>query len=87
MFFFPVFGNLLLRLFDVPLSMVQVVGGVILMRIGLDLFAVSQQQHDSGKRRCRSGCFLHSDGHADHGRSRRDCHCDRPDLNNQEFRA
>jgi MarC family membrane protein len=41
MFFFLVFGNLLLRLFDVPLSMVRVVGGVILMRIGFDLFAPS----------------------------------------------
>ncbi len=41
MFFFLVFGNLLLRLFDVPLSMVRVVGGVILMRIGFELFAPS----------------------------------------------
>jgi multiple antibiotic resistance protein len=41
MFFFLVFGNLLLRLFEVPLSMVRVVGGVILMRIGFDLFAPS----------------------------------------------
>ena len=41
MFFFLIFGNLLLRLFDVPLSMVRVVGGVILMRIGFALFAPS----------------------------------------------
>jgi len=41
MFFFLVFGNLLLRLFEVPLSMVRVVGGVILMRIGFELFAPS----------------------------------------------
>jgi multiple antibiotic resistance protein len=41
MFFFLIFGNLLLRLFDVPLSMVRVVGGVILMRIGFELFAPS----------------------------------------------
>jgi len=39
MFFFLIFGNLLLRLFDVPLSMIRVVGGVILMRIGFELFA------------------------------------------------
>lgn len=41
MLFFLIFGNLLLRLFDVPLSMVRVVGGVILMRIGFELFAPS----------------------------------------------
>ncbi len=37
-FFFLLFGTLLLRLFDVPLSMVKVVGGVILTRVGFDLF-------------------------------------------------
>jgi multiple antibiotic resistance protein len=41
MFFFLIFGNLLLRLFDVPLSMVRVVGGIVLMRIGFELFAPS----------------------------------------------
>ncbi|MBX9915079.1 MAG: NAAT family transporter [Pseudomonadaceae bacterium] len=41
MLFFLIFGNLLLRLFEVPLSMVRVVGGVILMRIGFELFAPS----------------------------------------------
>ena len=39
MFFFLIFGNLLLRLFEVPLSMIRVVGGVILMRLGFELFA------------------------------------------------
>ncbi|MHB2166547.1 MarC family protein [Alsobacter sp. R-9] len=38
-FFFLIFGNLLMRLFDVPLSMVRIVGGIILMKIGFDLFA------------------------------------------------
>jgi multiple antibiotic resistance protein len=42
MFFFLIFGNVLLRLFDVPLSMVRVVGGVILMRIGFELFSPSE---------------------------------------------
>ncbi|MGE8187151.1 MarC family protein [Pseudomonas sp. NPDC086278] len=41
MFFFLIFGNMLLRLFEVPLSMIRVVGGVILMRIGFELFAPS----------------------------------------------
>ena len=37
-FFFLLFGTLLLRIFGVPLSMVRVVGGLILMRIGFSLF-------------------------------------------------
>jgi multiple antibiotic resistance protein len=37
-FFFLLFGTLLLRIFEVPLSMVRVVGGVILTRVGFDLF-------------------------------------------------
>lgn len=39
MFFFVLFGTLLLRLFGVSLSMVQVVGGIILTRIGFELFS------------------------------------------------
>jgi multiple antibiotic resistance protein len=38
MFFFLLFGNLVLRLFEVPLSMVRIVGGIILVRIGFQLF-------------------------------------------------
>ena len=37
-FFFLVFGTLMLRIFGVPLAMVRVVGGIILMRIGFELF-------------------------------------------------
>jgi multiple antibiotic resistance protein len=40
-FFFLVFGTLVLRLFAVPLSMVRIVGGIILMRIGFSLFLPS----------------------------------------------
>src|SRR5579871_345387 len=42
-FFFLVFGTLLLQLFGVPLSMVRIVGGIILMRIGFELFTPSPQ--------------------------------------------
>jgi multiple antibiotic resistance protein len=42
-FFFLVFGTLLLRLFGVPLAMVRIVGGIILMRIGFELFLPSPQ--------------------------------------------
>ncbi|MBS0560408.1 MAG: MarC family protein [Proteobacteria bacterium] len=38
LFFFLVFGTALLKVFDVPLSMVRIVGGIILMRIGFSLF-------------------------------------------------
>lgn len=38
MLFFLLFGNLVLRIFDVPLSMVRIVGGIILMRVGFSLF-------------------------------------------------
>jgi multiple antibiotic resistance protein len=44
-FFFLVFGTLMLRLFGVPLAMVRVVGGIILMRIGFELFT---PQKDAG---------------------------------------
>ncbi len=40
-FFFLIFGTLLLRLFGVPLSMVRIVGGIILMKIGFELFSPS----------------------------------------------
>src|SRR6516165_3440088 len=41
MFFFLLFGTLMLRIFGVPLSMVRIVGGIILMRIGFELFLPS----------------------------------------------
>jgi multiple antibiotic resistance protein len=41
MFFFLIFGNLTLRIFEVPLSMVRMVGGIILVRIGFSLFMPS----------------------------------------------
>jgi multiple antibiotic resistance protein len=40
-FFFLIFGKLILWIFDVPLSMVRIVGGIILMRIGFELFSPS----------------------------------------------
>jgi multiple antibiotic resistance protein len=39
MFFFLVFGTLLLKAFGVSLSMIRIVGGIVLVRIGFDLFA------------------------------------------------
>lgn len=41
MFFFLIFGTLIMRIFGVPLSMVRIVGGIILMRLGFELFAPS----------------------------------------------
>jgi len=39
MFFFFIFGNLVLRVFGIPLSMVRIVGGIILTRLGFALFS------------------------------------------------
>jgi len=41
MFFFLAFGTIILKIFGVPLSMVRIVGGIILMRLGFALFAGS----------------------------------------------
>jgi multiple antibiotic resistance protein len=39
MFFFFIFGTLVLRVFGIPLSMVRIVGGIILTRLGFALFS------------------------------------------------
>jgi len=39
--FFLIFGTLILRLFGVPLAMVRIVGGIILVKIGFELFSPS----------------------------------------------
>jgi len=47
-FFFLIFGTLLLRIFGVPLSMVRIAGGIILMKIGFQLFSSSPSgKHDA----------------------------------------
>jgi multiple antibiotic resistance protein len=40
-FFFLIFGTLLMAIFGVPLSMVRIAGGIILMKIGFELFSSS----------------------------------------------
>jgi multiple antibiotic resistance protein len=39
MFFFLICGPLLLKAFGVPLAMIRVVGGIVLMKIGFELFS------------------------------------------------
>ncbi len=39
MFFFLIFGTLLLKVFGVPLPMVRIAGGIILTRLGFQLFS------------------------------------------------
>ena len=46
--FFLIFGTLLLRLFGVPLSMVRIAGGIVLMRIGFELFSPPPAGEGSG---------------------------------------
>jgi multiple antibiotic resistance protein len=41
LFFFLVFGTAMLKVFEVPLSMVRIVGGIVLLRIGFGLFLPS----------------------------------------------
>ena len=41
LFFFLVFGTAMLKIFEVPLSMVRIVGGIVLLRIGFSLFLPS----------------------------------------------
>ena len=41
LFFFLVFGTLILRIFGISLSMVRIVGGIVLLRIGFELFSGS----------------------------------------------
>jgi MarC family membrane protein len=41
LFFFLVFGTAMLKVFGVPLSMVRIVGGIVLLRIGFGLFLPS----------------------------------------------
>ncbi|WP_374306293.1 MarC family protein [Methylocella sp.] len=41
LFFFLIFGAFILNVFGVPLSMVRIVGGIILTKIGFELFAPS----------------------------------------------
>jgi multiple antibiotic resistance protein len=41
LFFFLVFGTAMLKVFEVPLSMVRIVGGIVLLRIGFSLFLPS----------------------------------------------
>ncbi len=48
LFFFLVFGTLLLKVFDVPLSMVRIVGGIILMKIGFSLFDPARTSPSGG---------------------------------------
>jgi multiple antibiotic resistance protein len=49
MFFFLIFGTLILRVFGIPLSMVRIVGGIILTRLGFALFS-SRSMDAAGER-------------------------------------
>jgi len=53
MFFFLIFGTLILRIFGIPLSMVRIVGGIILTRLGFMLF--SARSADAAKHQATSG--------------------------------
>ncbi len=44
MLFFMLFGTFVLKIFGVPLSMVRIVGGIILVRIGFEMFLPSSAE-------------------------------------------
>ena len=46
-FFFLIFGKFIMWIFGVPLSMVRIVGGIVLMRIGFELFSPSRSRASS----------------------------------------
>jgi multiple antibiotic resistance protein len=48
MFFFLLFGALLLRVFGVPLSMARIAGGIILTQLGFSLFSSPPTAPESG---------------------------------------
>lgn len=49
MFFFLIFGTLILRVFGIPLSMVRIVGGIILTRLGFALFSSRPKDTTQGQ--------------------------------------
>jgi multiple antibiotic resistance protein len=53
MFFFLIFGTLILRIFGIPLSMVRIVGGIILTHVGFSLF--SARSADAAKDQAAAG--------------------------------
>src|SRR5215472_6463896 len=53
MFFFLIFGTLILRVFGIPLSMIRIVGGIILTRLGFALF--SSRPTDAAKGQATDG--------------------------------
>jgi multiple antibiotic resistance protein len=62
LFFFLLFGTFLLRIFEVSLSMVRIVGGIILLRIGFELFSGSSSGGSmiapAGRRATSRSCHL-----------------------------
>ena len=44
MLFFVLFGTIVLKIFGVPLSMVRIVGGIILVKIGFEMFLPSSSE-------------------------------------------
>lgn len=77
MAFFLLFGTLVMEAFGVWLSMVQVVGGIILTRIGFELFAPSQGRLIPAAGSQQADDMDMSAGDAHHVRAWRYRHADR----------
>ncbi len=61
MFFFLIFGTLLLKMFGVPLAMVRIAGGIILTRLGFQLFSSPSSVAGGGPSSGEKGSVAASD--------------------------
>lgn len=61
MFFFLIFGAVILKIFGVSLSMVRVVGGIVLLKIGFELFSGSTPGGSAEQRKDSDAVAAQSD--------------------------
>ena len=58
MLFFLLFGTLIMKFFGVPLSMVRIAGGIVLTRIGFELFSPSQPKDPKASSQAEEGANI-----------------------------
>ena len=58
MLFFLLFGTLIMKFFGVPLSMVRIAGGIVLTRIGFELFSPSKPKDPKASSQAEEGANI-----------------------------
>jgi multiple antibiotic resistance protein len=58
MVFFLLFGTLIMKFFGVPLSMVRIAGGIVLTRIGFELFSPSKPKDPKAASQAKEGANI-----------------------------